>query len=592
MKNAQRITALLFRRNSDRIVCSLQVRLFVCFILICLCAPGCTDASKKDSPSGQATAPIQKGAAELRDVLFADATKSLGINHTYLNGEDQNKYTILEAGGGGVAAIDFDRDGRQDLFFPGGGQITESNSLTPLPGSLWLNREGKGYLDVSVPSGANAVKYYTQGTAAADINNDGFPDLLVTGYGGLQLFVNRGDGTFQELADASGLVDPVWSTSAGFGDFDGDGALDLYVAHYADWSWEKNPECLSSARIRDVCPPGAFVGLQDVVFMSNGDGSYRSVTSEIGLVPEGRGLGVICADLNHDSKVDVYVANDTTNNFLYVNTGDGKFSEQGVASGTALDERGTANGSMGVAVFDFEGDLKPDLWVCNYENETFALYKNDGNVNFRHITSSTGITALGTLFVAFGTVAADFDSDGDEDLVVANGHVLRFPAGNSADQSPLFLRNSGKGRLSRQSFEKESYFSNKWRGRGAIGLDFDRDGDIDLAMSHINQPSAVLENKTLTKGKWIQLELIGTKSNRDAIGGRVLFSTNKKQYLRHVIGGGSYLSQNPYLVHCAFPPDETLEKVEVFWPNGGTQSLGNVAVNQYCQIVEAGTSAP
>ena len=563
---------------------------FVC-LCSCLCAPGCSDTSKKESQSSP-TVSNQKGADDLRDVLFADITKSLGLNHTYLNGEEQNKYTILEAGGGGVAAIDYDRDGWQDLFFPGGGQITEANSLTPLPGSLWLNRDGKTYLNVSVSSGANAAKYYTQGTAAADINNDGFPDILVTGYGGLQLFVNQGDGTFQELADASGLVDPVWSTSAGFGDFDGDGSLDVYVAHYADWSWEKNPECQSSARLRDVCPPGAFKGLNHIVFMSNGDGSFRSVASEIGLVPEGRGLGVVCADLNHDSKVDVYVANDTTNNFLYVNQGEGKFSEQGVASGTALDERGTANGSMGVAVFDFEGDLKPDLWVCNYENETFALYKNDGNANFRHITSSTGITALGTLFVAFGTVAADFDSDGDEDLVVANGHVLRFPPGNSADQFPLFLRNSGKGRLSRQTFDKDSYFSNKWRGRGAIGLDFDRDGDVDLAMSHINQPASVLENRTPTKGSWIQLELIGTKSNRDAIGGRVLFSTNKKKYLRHVIGGGSYLSQNPYLVHCAFPPDEKLEKVEVIWPNGSTQSLANVAINQYCQIVEAGTSIP
>jgi len=552
----------------------------------CLFFLGCKDASKTETREGATSTTNPKGSTGQTEILFTDLTKSLGVKHTYFNGEEKDKFTILEAGGGGVAAIDFDRDGWQDLFFPGGGQITDSNTLVPLPGSLWLNREGKAYVDVSDLSGANAAKYYTQGTAAADINNDGFADILVTGYGGLQLFVNQGDGTFQELAESSGLIDPVWSTSVGFGDFNGDGSLDFYVAHYADWSWDKNPECLSSAQVRDVCPPGAFTGLQDVVFMSNGDGSFRPVTTEIGLVPEGRGLGVVCADLDHDSKVDIYVANDTTNNFLYANQGSGKFSEQGVASGTALDERGTSNGSMGVAVLDFEGDLKPDLWVCNYENETFALYKNDGDSNFRHITSSTGITALGTLFVAFGTVAADFDSDGDEDIVVANGHVLRFPPGNSADQYPLFLRNNGKGRLARLSFDLESYFSNKWRGRGAIGLDLDRDGDIDLAMSHINQPAAVLENKTPTKGNWVQIELIGTKSNRDGIGARVLFSTNKKQYLRHVIGGGSYLSQNPYLVHCAFPPDETLEKVEVTWPNSGSQTLTDVSVNLYRQIVE------
>ena len=274
-----------------------------------------------------------------------------------------------------------------------------------------------------------------------------------------------------------------------------------------------------------------------------------------------------------------------------VNQGNGKFEEQGIASGTALDERGKSNGSMGVSVLDFDGDLRLDIWVCNYENETFALYKNDGNSNFRHVTSSTGITALGTLFVAFGTVAADFDSDGDEDIVVANGHVLRFPTGNSVDQFPLVLLNNGRGKLTRQQFGPATYFGKKWRGRGVAGFDFDRDGDKDLVISNVNQAAAILENQTRTKGKWCSLELVGCKSNRDCIGARIVFRTDKKSYLRNIVGGGSYLSQNPYLVHCAFPFDEELRQAEITWPDGTVQVVDNLRVNGFNQVVEPSSVA-
>ncbi len=562
--------------------------------LCCLCiwyfslsAPGCKDTTTSPPASTASIGADNKVSHNIEtEVVFTDITTKRHLEHQYRNGEEQNEFTYLEAMGGGLAVLDYDRDGWPDLFFPGGGLITESKTLTPLAGTMWRNNAGKDFANVSRPSNSDSVKFYSQGASVGDINNDGFPDLLVTGYGGLQLFVNQGDGTFLEWSASSGLNDASWSTSAGFGDFDNDGFLDLYVAHYVDWSWEKNPECKSPAGKREICPPGAYKGLQDVIFMNNGNGTFRSVTSEAGLVPEGKGLGVVCADFNQDSKLDIYVANDAVNNFLYVNQGNGKFEEQGIASGTALDERGKSNGSMGVSVLDFDGDLRLDIWVCNYENETFALYKNDGNSNFRHVTSSTGITALGTLFVAFGTVAADFDSDGDEDIVVANGHVLRFPTGNSVDQFPLLLLNNGRGKLTRQQFGPATYFGKKWRGRGVAGFDFDRDGDMDLVISNVNQPAAILENQTRTKGKWCSLELVGCKSNRDCIGARIVFRTDKKSYLRNIVGGGSYLSQNPYLVHCAFPFDEELRQTEITWPDGTVQVVNNLRVNGLNQIVE------
>ena len=588
MKNELLITVPLSQKNRYPATVRIPFMFvsYFCILSWVLNAPGCNYSSKQPSPSASFDSAKSFVKEIETEVIFADVTSAMHLEHTYRNGEDQEEFTYLEAMGGGLAVLDFDRDGWPDLFLPGGGQITASKTLTPLPGTLWRSRVGNDFENVSRPSGSDSAKFYSQGASVGDINNDGFPDLLVTGYGGLQLFVNQGDGTFLELTTSSGLVDASWSTSAAFGDFDNDGFLDLYVAHYVDWSWKKNPECKSSAGIRDICPPGAFKGLQDVIFMSNGNGSFRPVTSEVGLVAEGKGLGVVCADFNQDSKIDVYVANDAVNNFLYVNQGNGRFVEMGIASGTALDDRGTSNGSMGVTVLDFDGDLRPDIWVCNYENETFALYKNDGNSNFRHVTASTGISALGTLFVAFGTVAADFDGDGDEDIVVANGHVLRFPPGNTIEQFPLFLRNSGRGKLTRQQFELSSYFSNKWRGRGVAGFDFDRDGDMDLVLSNVNQPAAILENRTLTKGKWCSLALVGSKSNRDCIGARILFRTDKKSYLRNIVGGGSYLSQNPYLLHCAFPLDEELQQAEIMWPDGIVQIVTNLNINQHNQIVE------
>ncbi|MEQ1829392.1 MAG: CRTAC1 family protein [Pirellula sp.] len=550
---------------------------------------GCNDASQKGSNSSSASSSQLSNAQETKNepkMHFSDVTQELGVKHTFRNGEEANLYTYLEAMGGGLAALDYDRDGRMDLFFPGGGGFSEDRTLVPLPGSLWRNLESHSFVDASSQSNIRKLGYYSQGVCSGDLNNDGFPELMVTGYGGVQLFWNQGDGTFVEQSAEVGLTDPQWSTSAAFGDFDGDSNLDVYVAHYVDWSWSKHPECNSTAGVRDICPPGAFLGLQDVVFMSNGDGSFRGVTKEIGLVPEGKGLGVVCADLNSDSKVDVYVANDATNNFLYNNLGDGRFEEIGVSSGTALDDRGNSNGSMGISVLDFDGDLLPDIWVCNYENETFALYKNDGNSNFRYVTSSAGVSALGKLFVAFGTVASDFDGDGDEDLVVTNGHVLRFPPSNTLAQQPLLIKNGGRGKMAREHLPVDSYFSKKWRGRGTVLLDFDRDGDMDLAFSHVNEPAAILENQTKSNNPWVQLELIGKQSNRNAIGAAILFKSDKKTRLRNIVGGGSYMSQSCYSVQCVIPSDEKLLSVEVKWPNGKVTSYSDIPINQIHCVIE------
>jgi len=519
------------------------------------------------------------------DVVFDDVTSELGLSHTYQNGEEAGELAILQTIGGGVAAFDFDRDGWDDLFFPGGGAL-QDKTISGLVGSLCQNRSGKKYLNVSSLSHTDLVSSYTHGATSGDLNDDGFCDLLVTGYDGLQLFINQGDGTFVESSQADGLTDTVWSTSAAFGDFDSDGFLDIYITHYVNWSFSNHPPC-KSLSVPDVCAPGNFDAFDDLIYHNNGNGTFTAKSTELGLVKGGKGLGVIVADFDRDAKADVYVANDTTNNFYYENQG-GVFKELGLASGTAVDDLGSPQGSMGLCTLDYDQDLMADIWVCNYENQAFALYKNDGQSNYRYVTSATGLMALGTTYVAFGTASGDFDQDGDEDVVVANGHVMQFhQGGGNSSQQALYLTNNGKKRFSRQLFPEASYFGNKWRGRGVVAFDLDHDGDLDLSFSHVNQPSVVLENKTNTANQWWILELVGTQSNRDAIGASLVFKSNKRSILRNVVGGGSYLSQNPYYVQVGLPADEQLEEVEILWPTGSRQKLIGLTANTRTQVVES-----
>ncbi len=543
------------------------------------------DKSNLSEKSDASSATTAAAAAEPA-LQFARVANVLQVKHVYENGEDSNQFAYVESIGGGVAVMDFDADGWEDLFFPGGGLINEDHTFTAIAGTLWRNIQGTSFSELASDAHADDTAHYSNGCAAGDVNNDGFPDLLVTGYGGLQLFLNQGDGTFFECAASSGLIDTLWSVSAGFGDLNGDGSLDFYATHNTDWSWENNPPCTSTANVRDICPPAAFHGLPDIIFISNEDGTYRAVQEQAGLKPDGRGLAVMLADLNQDNKLDVYVANDTTANFLFRNKGDATFDEIGVASGSGLDERGNPNGSMGIAIFDIDGNLLPDLWITNYENETCALYKNDGDANFRCVSSSTGIMALGTLFVGFGTVAGDFDLDGDQDIAIANGHVLRFPSSNLLKQYPLLLRNSGSGKLVRQQFEPSNYFGQRWRGRGLAAFDFDKDGDLDLIFSHVKEPVEILANQTTTTGNWCSVDLIGTASNRNCIGAKVVFQTSSKKYLRTIVGGGSYLTQNPYRIHLGFPQSETLIKAEITWPDGKIQEIAQLQTNSINRFTE------
>jgi len=519
---------------------------------------------------------------------FEDVAEQAGVIFAYRNGSEAQEDAILESLGGGVAVFDFDRDGWMDLFFPGGG-LMEQKQLSSLDHGLFRNLGNFQFANVTQLAIVNKGQHYSHGPAVGDYDNDGFPDVVITGYGGVQFFRNQGDGTFQELTPA-GLDETLWSSSAGWADLNGDQLLDLYICHYVNWSWENNPICGTSA-FRDICSPRKFTGLPDAVYFNNGDGTFTDATVASGLDGEGKGLGVVLADIDQDGDVDIYVANDTTDNFLYMNDGSGKLAESARLTGTALGEGGIANGSMGVDVCDFNRDLKFDIWVANFESESFALYRNEGSSQpdglnfFNHVSKLTGVTRLGGSFVGFGTAWADFDMDGDEDGVVSNGHVINHSGSAPRRQLPLLLLNDNQ-RINRVEFPPTVYFGTDHEGRGLALGDLDKDGDLDIALSNINDPVAVLRNDIENDANWLCLELIGVESNRFAIGAVLILYTDQGNQLRQIKGGGSYMSASDPRQFWGIPKDAHVQRLVVVWPSGQRQEISDIPLNKVLTLVE------
>lgn len=574
--------------------CSALPMLFLLSLGILLPA-GCRPTADDPSPGGRsagetrqtrATASPAGSDAPQSSFRFLDRTPGSGIEFTYRNSEEAGHFAILESLGGGAGVLDFDRNGLDDVYFPGGGDFSDNPQPVGQPGGLFRNLGNWRFASVAAAAGVERADHYSHGAAVADFDSDGFPDILVTGYGGLQLWHNHGDGTFAEVSTHAGLTDPLWSSSAGWGDLNGDGTLDLYVVHYVNWSFENHPYCPGpGGSVREVCPPRQYAPLPDTLYLSQGDGTFRDASEEWGLSVEGKGLGVILADLDLDGDLDVYVTNDTVENFLYENDG-GRLQDVSLLSGSSLSERGVPDGSMGVDLFDYNRDGLPDIWVVNYEQESAALYQNVGQLRFRHVSQPVGITAVGGLYVGWGTCCFDIDQDGHEDIFVSNGHVVRYPTNAPLRQQPLLLKNLGGTRFQNVAGTAGDFMASPHMGRGAAISDLDNNGTADLIVSLTNEPVRVLSNETPPAGEWLAVELIGTRSPRDAVGAAVTLIADGERQVRHWRGGGSYASTSSRRLFFGLGGASEIEKIEIRWPSGVRQEIDSPAANRVLQVIE------
>lgn len=562
---------------------------------------GCRDFSRMpraESSTSVTTSSVPKassGTAEQRTrpsrFQLQDLAEKLGVSFTYDNGDEAGVLSIVESLGGGIGILDFDGDGLQDVVATGGGQFHDGRWLSGYATGLFRNL-GPRFSNVAPASSIADCEFYSHGIAVGDFDNDGFSDVLITGYDGMTLHHNQGDGTFQRRLDCGFPDSPGWCSSAAWADFNLDGVLDLYVARYVNWSFANHPICTSTANgQRDICPPKSFEPLPDLLFVGDGSGGFRSAAEEYGLRTDGKGLGVLSADVDNDGDTDVYVANDTTDNFLYLNDGSGHMLEVGLKHGVAVDERALPNGSMGVAACDFDDDGWLDLWVANYEREAFAMYQNLGQGHFLHVSRRTGVTNLGGSFVGFGTEVVDLDSDGNAEIVVANGHVVRHPSAAPRRQLPLVLSHAD-GRFSRDFFSDSSYFGQVHEGRGLAVGDLNNDHRIDMVISHLNDPLAMIINGTPQAAESLVVRLIGTNCSRDAIGTRVVFESGGKRISRQLSGGGSYLSSSERCLRFALPAGGDELIVTVYWPGDDRGKVVRLSAGcREIMIVEA-TIAP
>jgi hypothetical protein len=569
------------------------------------------------APEKQATEPKER-----HPPLFRDVTKDTGIDFTYRNGQEAGHYAILESLGGGVALIDYDGDGLLDIFVTGGGYYTgkDKKTIKGHPCKLYKNLGGFKFKDVTREVGlADFPWFYTHGCAVADYNRDGWPDLLVTGWGRFALFRNvsngKGGRKFIDVTKEAHLDDKAWTTSAAFMDLHGNGYPDLYLCQYVNWDVNKNnPKCpgYTPNIERDVCPPKQFQGLDHLLYRNNGDGTFTNITKEADLniwgkmttldgkqdqVEVGKGLGVVAADLNNSQRPSIYVANDTVDNFLYMNrTVRGlcgarlKLEECGSDKGVARDGDGSANGSMGVDVGDYLGNSFASIFVTNYEDERHALYRNDGKEVFSYATEIAGIQAIGQRYVGFGTSFVDLENRGWLDIVIINGHVIRHPVRAGLKQEAVLFRNEAGERFKPITDQGGDYFTSEHIGRGLAVGDLDNDGRPDLVVSHVNEPVSILRNVAGDKAErnhWLGFALAGRK-HRDLVGTRIVIKAGKQQQTRFVKGGGSYMSASDPRQLFGLGKETRIESVTVYWSWGGKETWDGkqFETDRYWRLVE------
>ena len=532
-------------------------------------------------------------------IQFSDVTQALGIHFTQQNSATSEKY-LIETMGGGVALVDYDNDGRLDIFLTNGAKLADPmpegarpDKSDPKYWNRLFHQEANGtFTDVTEKAGVSGTpqNQYGMGVAVGDFDNDGFADLYVTNYGSNTLYRNNGNGTFTDVTARAGVAASGWSASAGFFDADNDGKLDLFVTRYVEWSFARNRYCgEKKPGYRAYCHPDNFEAVSNVLFHNNGNGTFTDVSAKTGIAAaSGKGLGVAFADYDRDGFTDVYVANYSVQSFLFHNNGGTAFTEAGLLAGVGFNEDGKTFAGMGVDFADYDNDGHPDIVVTDLSNERYKLFRQNDDGSFRDVTGSSGVGGATLLFSGWSTRFVDYDNDGWKDLFAAQGHVMDTIAKTSPNlsylQPLLLLRNDG-GRFSRVT--PGEVFQREWAGRGAAFGDLDNDGDVDAVISNVGQPAFVLRNDGGNANHWLAIRTVGKKSNRDGIGCvvKVVSASGLTQYFTVNTAVG-YLSASDKRILAGLGADTSAKQVEVRWPSGIVQTFDNVKADDTLVVSE------
>jgi hypothetical protein len=514
-----------------------------------------------------------------------------GINWVHSNGRSPETY-LPETTGAGCAFLDYDNDGWMDIYLVNSGPCDFFQPKTPLRNALYKNNRDGTFTDVTEKAGVSG-NAYGMGVAVGDYDGDGFPDIYVTQYPHSVLYHNNGNGTFTDVTAKAGVAAPGWGTSAVWFDYDNDGALDLFVCNFVDFSKAKNQFCgnLKTGE-RWYCIPRVYDPMPCWLFHNNGDGTFTDVSKQSGIASvKGKAWGAVACDVNNDGLMDIFVANDTVANFLYINRGKGKFDEAGLLAGVAYSAYGRPRSGMGVDAADFNQDGWMDLFVANVDQEMFSLYQNNKDETFRDVAIATGIGAATRLLSGWGLKFFDYDNDGELDLLLCNGHpddhVDARVGGVTYLEPMLLFQNTGQG-LKNVSGESGDIFRKSLAARGMALGDFDNDGSVDVLIATNNGAPVLLRNNAGKENHWLGVRLVGKKSNPDAIGARVTYQAGNLTRRRVKVGGGSYLSSHDPRIVLGLGKRETIDWLEVKWPlpGGRTQHFRDLPMDRYITIVE------
>ena len=573
-------------------------RLFI--VITLLGAIGCGNAPKGESIDAKSSSrpafdlqpksnPVTKASRpEIEPCQFSEVSQHSNLTFHYDNGADE-RALMVQSAGGGAGWLDYDRDGIWDLYLVQGGNPT-ANSDERIPDSLQQNLAGV-FREVANHAHISS-RGYGYGVAIGDYDDDGFDDVYVTNVGGNFLLRNLGDGTFEDVTEAAGVDDKRWSSSATWGDIDLDGDLDLFVCNYLDYDPHDPLACPDKNGKPSVCHPENLEGVPNECFENLGNGSFRRVAQEWGLQgPQSKSLGVVIADLSGNGRPDIFVANDTTANFLFVNESRGVFREVAGPSGCATNGQGDFQASMGIAVGDYNRDGFLDLYVTHFTDDSNTLYTNLGENGFHDNTRLCGLHKPTLEYLGFGTVMADFNQDGHADIYVANGHIDNWQDRGVMFEMPPQLFSYDGAQWIDLGDRAGAAFKQRTIARAVASCDFDDDGDLDLAVVNQNAPTWLLRNDS-KRGHWLKVELIGRSSNRRGIGARITVRQGGQAVLVHeLVGGSSYCASHQPAAIFGFGHQDADCSVEVRWPDGRVQRLDDVTVDQNLLLQEHARSS-